>query len=276
MIEERQVKLAERFSELHRADGMFILPNVWDPGSARVFEKEGFNAVGTTSAGMAYSMGYPDGESLSMDDLVLSVGAIARRVDIPLSVDFERGYGRTAEEVKENARRLVNAGAVGFNIEDGMADGNLEDLALQLEKIRALADLKSEMNLPFVINARTCAYWLNVGDSDTKEQIAIERCNAFILAGADCAFVPGALDEATVTKLVRAIDGPVNIILNPLFHDFKKLEEIGVKRLSIGSGAVRSLLGHLIEIARDLKADSVREILSSSFSYADANKYFTP
>lgn len=240
-----------------------------------VFEKQGFQAVATTSAGIAYALGYPDGEDITIDDLCLVVSQICKRVSIPVSVDFERGYGDTPEEVKKNARKLINAGAVGFNIEDGLANGSLENLEKQLQKIAALFELKLELGLEFVINARTCAYWLNVADEDMKLQIAIERCNAFAKAGADCIFVPGALSEHTVAALVNDIDAPLNLIANPVFNDFKKMNKMGVRRISIGSGAVRSVFNHLIGIGADLQNGTMEQMTNHTFSYAEANAFFT-
>lgn len=114
MIAPEQKEKARRFSAMHKRDSMFILPNAWDAGSAYIFEKQGFEAVATTSAGVAYALGYPDGEDILFRDLLEVVAKIAARVDLPLSVDFERGYGDTGDEVTDNARKLLHAGAVGF------------------------------------------------------------------------------------------------------------------------------------------------------------------
>lgn len=271
---DRQRELAKKFKNMHTDSRMFVLPNAWDAGSAYVFEKQGFQAVGTSSAGVAYASGYPDGENIAIDDLILCIEQINRRIQIPLSVDIERGYGDTAAQVKDNVRKLLHAGAVGFNIEDGRPDGTLDELSYMLEKIKAISELKEELGLDFVINARTCTYWLNVADENTKMQIALERGNAFKNAGADCVFIPGMMDEVTVTNLVKGIDGPLNIILNQTFHDFTKLEEIGVRRLSVGSGPARSVYNHLISMANDLKDGKVELILNHPFTYGKANEYF--
>lgn len=120
-ISEQQKEKARKFSAMHRQSGMFILPNAWDVGSAYVFEKQGFAAVATSSAGIAYALGCPDSEKVSFDDYLWIVERMSRRLNVPLSVDFERGYGETADEVKDNARKMLLAGAVGFNIEDGQS-----------------------------------------------------------------------------------------------------------------------------------------------------------
>lgn len=265
-----QKELAIKFKNLH--NNFFVLPNVWDAGSALIFEKQGFKALATTSAGIAFSLGYPDGENISIDDLVRVVKQITIRTSLPLSVDMELGYGNSVEEVVESVRKVIEAGAVGINIEDGLPNGELESLDFQIKKLRALVQLKKEMDIPFVINARTCAYWLNVkGD---KSQISINRCNAFAQADADCAFVPGSLNEKTIIKLSRGINLPLNVVLAPQFYDFNRLKEIGVKRLSIGSGAIQTLLGNLVNIAEDLKQDNVDTIISRNLNYIEANKLF--
>lgn len=274
MITEKQREKARVFSAMHKENKLFVLPNVWDVGSAYVFEKQGFKAVATSSAGIAYDLGYPDGEDISFDDLLYVADKIAKRVDIPLSVDFERGYAETAEEVKENARKLLFAGAVGFNIEDGLPDGTLSSLDELLQKIKALTELKQELNIDFVINARTCAYWLNVAGEEEKLKIALERGNAFVEAGADCVFIPGAIDEATVSKFIEGINGPINIILNGAYNDFAGLEKLGVRRLSVGSGPVRYVYDKTITLANDLYSGNVAELFGNTFTYGKANDYF--
>lgn len=269
-----QKALARRFQDMHRNAGMFVLPNVWDAGSARVFEKQGFGAVATSSAGVAYSLGFPDGEDITFDDLLACVGRIVRRIGIPLSVDFERGYGEDLQTVRDNARELLRCGACGFNIEDGKADGSLDDLGFMLDKIAALDGLKRELDVDFVINARTCAYWLGVSDEETMYRTAVERGNAFRKAGADCVFVPGPLDERTAGRLVQNIAAPLNIILNPRYHDFAGLERLGVRRLSVGSGPARSVFSHLIGVAADLRQGNASAMLGHSFTYVKANAYF--
>ena len=166
MITEKQRERAKFFSNMHKERKMFVLPNAWDAGSAVVFERAGFAAVATSSAGIAYALGCPDGETITFDELLYVVERMAQRIGILLSVDAERGYAETPEGVKENAKKLLEAGAVGFNIEDGLPDGTLSPLDFQLDKIAALVELKRETGLDFVINARTCAYWLNVAGEE--------------------------------------------------------------------------------------------------------------
>ena len=229
MITEELKQKARYFNKMHKQPGMFVIPNAWDAGSAVIFEKSGFKCLATSSAGIAYAFGRPDGEDIAFDELLYMVKKMTARISIPLSVDFERGYSENPAEVKENARQLVEAGAVGFNIEDGLADGTLSPLTEQLAKIEALAELKKNLGIDFVINARTCSYWLNIGSELEKYTEACERGNAFARAGADCVFIPGPVDKETTSRLVKNIAAPLNMILNGKYHDFNGLEAIGVR-----------------------------------------------
>lgn len=276
-----QQQQAARFQELHTRNALFILPNAWDAGSAKIFEEAGYEAIATTSAGIAYSLGYADGEIITMEELLSVVRQIAKRTTVPLSVDIERGYGTTPEEVTENVRAIIAAGAVGVNIEDGYpaaathAESYLEETNTQVAKIEQLAALKDELDIPFVINARTCAYLLSIGDNDTRLDATIERCNAYVAAGADCIFIPGKLDKATVTALTKAIAAPLNILASPAFNDIQELQNIGVRRISLGSGPVRATYAALMDIASAVQnKHDLSALFSHPFSYQKANEFF--
>jgi len=275
MITTEQKQRAKEFQALHNNKEMLLLPNAWNAGSAKVFEKQGFKAVATTSAGIAFAMGYADGEIIDIEDLCLVSQQITGRISIPLSVDLERGYSDNPKEVKENVRKILETGAVGINLEDGRPDGKLDSLNLLLDKIKAIAELKKELDLPFVINARTCTYWLNIGEDKERLALATERCNAFLNAGADCVFVPGLLQKETLVELLANINGPLNAIANPVYHDLKEMELLGVSRLSLGSGPVRAMFANLIQNSKEIIENSdISSLLNHDFSYAAANKYF--
>jgi len=273
MISEKQREKARFFSDMHKGNKLFVLPNAWNVGSAYVFEKQGFKVVATSSAGIAYDLGYPDGEQISFDDLMWVVEKIARRVDIPLSVDIERGYGESTEEIKENVRKLLVAGAVGINIEDGLPNGGLCPLAKQIERIKSISELKTELSIDFVINARTDACPINE-TSEESLKIAMERCNAYAEAGADCVFIIDAKDDATISRLVKGINAPVNIFLRPTLNSFDNLEKIGVRRLSVGCHPARYIYSHVIKMAGDLYNGNVSELLHHDFACRKANDYF--
>lgn len=265
---------AEQFQQMHHDANLLILGNAWNGGSAKIFAKAGFAAVGTTSAGIAYAKGVPDGEYITFATLLDVVQEMHNAVDVPISVDFERGYADDVAGVVNNMRQLVAAGAVGCNIEDGIAETNqLDDISLQCEKIQALAELKKELDVPFVINARTCGVWLKLYDENQLDTV-IERCNAFIEAGADCAFIPGILGQAAIAYLNQHIHAPINIIANPKIT-IAELKALNVARLSLGSAPVRSVLAKEIAVAQRIAQDeNLSELFTHDFSYAAANRYF--
>lgn len=277
MTKTKQRELAKSFHSLHHQDEIFVLPYVWNGGSARIFEKQRFKAVSTTSAGIAYSMGYSDGENLPFEDLLRVTREIIRAVDLPVSVDMESGYGESILEVVENVRCIIEAGAVGINIEDGynLDTPYLEDLDLQVAKIKALSKLREEMDIPFFINARTCVFWLKIGTPRERIEEAVKRGNAFKDAGADCFFIPGGLTKEEIQILVEEVDSPINIIANPIFNSLDELSKLGVKRMCIGSGASRASMEKIIHIARELyEENSIETILQCKFFYSDANSFF--
>lgn len=269
-----QKELAIDFQKLHTKEELLVLPNVWNAGTAKIFEQQGFEAIATTSAGVAFSLGCSDGEIITVEDLTQVVKQITSKINIPLSVDIERGYSDTIEEIVNNVKQIIQAGAVGINIEDGKADGTLYELDFQLEKIKALVKLKQELDIPFVINARTCVYWLNIGDEKQKIKTAIERSNAFEKAGADCVFIPGNIEKETVKKFVEQIKTPVNIVLSPAFSEIEEMDKIGVKRLSIGSAAAQTICENITNIAKELRVNNVDTLLNRNFTYKSTNELF--
>jgi 2-methylisocitrate lyase-like PEP mutase family enzyme len=274
---ERQVDLAERFRDLHTAPDLLVLPNAWDAGSAIIFEKEGFSAVGTTSAGIAYSLGYPDGEQLTLADLLEVEQRILRRLTIPLSVDIETGYGDDVAQIVSSVMQVLELGAVGINLEDGLsgASPRLFDVTEQCEKIDALSGLRKSIAVPFVINARTDVFWLQLGEAESRLAEALGRANAYLEAGADCIFAPGNLTPDLMRDLSAAIPGPLNVIATPNCPSVAELEELGVARLSLGSGPVRAALGVAQKIARELKGrGTYTSMYETTIPYEQANLLF--
>ena len=274
---ERQVESAQRFRDLHTAPELLLLPNAWDAGSAVIFERAGFPAIGTTSAGIAYSLGRPDGERLSLDDLLAVQEHIARRISVPLSVDVETGYAEDPAAVAANVDRVITAGAVGINIEDGRTSEApvLADLDRHCAIIRTLAALRRSTGIPFVINARTDSYWLGLGDERERLERSIARGNAYLEAGADCVFVPGRLARDTIATLVGELAGPLNVIAAPSCPPPAELEEMRVARLSLGSGPARAAYGLIRKIAAEVSGGSLDGLEGLDLSYAQANRIFS-
>ena len=277
MERAQEKRRAEHFLALHRGRRALVLGSVWDVASAVIFERAGFAALGTSSAGIAYVHGYPDDEGLPRDAMIEAVRAIAARVGIPVSADMLTGYGDTPEAVAETCRLVLDAGAIGVNLEDSAPDGAkaLAGRALQCEKIRAVRAMADEYGVPLVVNARTDSYWLKLGDEPSRLRTSIERANADREAGADCLFVPGALDAATIRALVREISGPVNILAMPGCPPVAELEQLGVRRISEGSGPARAALKTAQSIAHELlERGTYSAYHDSAVSYPEANKLF--
>lgn len=278
MNNTKQLYLAKQFQELHHRNKMFILPNAWDVGSAVIYEKNNFPAIGTTSAGFAYSLGYPDGEKIDFEYILQTVKLITERVSIPVSVDIELGYANTIDGIVENVTKIIEAGAVGINIEDGYSAPTpyLENLDIQIKKIQAISNLKEKLGIPFVINARTCVFFIKAGKEDERLSIAIERGNAFHKSGADCVFVPGAIEECIISKLIENISAPINILATPMTSNLENLEQLGVRRLSLGSAPVRAVYSNLIESVQQIQNENkISKLLNHDFSYEIANRIFS-
>lgn len=254
----RQREKAEAFRRMHEGPGALLQVNCWDAGSARVLEATGFPAVATSSAGLAYGLGFSDGENLPLDDLLWMVQRITRAVQIPVSVDFEMGYAGTPEGAAANCRHLIEAGGIGINLEDATRDQThpLVETTAHAAKICAIREMAADTGVPLVINARTDVFWRKVGAEETRLDRAIERANAYRKAGADSLFIPGVIDLPTIEKLVRGIAGPVNILAMPGAPPIAELERAGVKRVSLGAWPARTALGILRRAAAEVKDKS--------------------
>ncbi|MCW5981467.1 MAG: isocitrate lyase/phosphoenolpyruvate mutase family protein [Bryobacteraceae bacterium] len=259
---------AERLRALHRGPAILRLPNVWDAAGARIVEKAGFPAAATTSAGIAFALGYPDGERIPRDEMLGQVRRIARVLSIPLTADLEAGY----EDIEETAAGLVAAGAVGLNLEDAK-DGALVDIPVAVEKIRAVRSAGGRLGVPIVINAHCDIYLLQAGDPSTRFSRTVERLEAYKAAGADCLFVPLVEDEETIARLVQTLRFPVNILATAGAPPAGRLQELGVARVSLGSGPMRAALGLMRRIAEELRDQGTyAAMLDGAIPYREVNE----
>ncbi len=273
-----QRQKADRFRALHHGPAMLVLPNAWDAASSKVIERAGFEAVATTSAGIASSYGYADGERISREEMLEVVGRIARAVTVPVTADLEAGYGDSPDEVAETARLAVKAGAVGLNLEDSSRDKvhPLVDIRQQVGKIQAVRRAAEAAGVPLVINARTDVYErLDRSDPSLLRQ-AIERGNAYRGAGADCIFVIDASERETIRQLVREIDAPLNILAGYGSPTLKELQDLGVRRVSFSSIPMRATLSFLGQIVREIQEGGSYGFARGILSYAEVNSYFEP
>jgi 2-methylisocitrate lyase-like PEP mutase family enzyme len=254
-----------------------VIANAWDAGSARVFEDAGIAAVGSGSAGVAYSHGYPDGEFMPRDAMLAAIGEMVAAVDIPVTADIVAGYGETIDAVVATVREVIALGAVGVNIEDGSETGgpHLIDIEEQTDKIRAACEAVADSGIPIVVNARTDGFWLKTGDEKQRLRDSIARANRYREAGAHCLFLPSVIDPATIGTLAREIDGPINILAVPGCPPVAELEALGVRRVSEGSGPMRATMMLARRIARELiDRGTYTRFHSDALPYPEANKLF--
>ena len=255
---------------LHDGRG-FVLPNAWDAGSARILEQVGFPAIATTSAGIAWSCGVPDGETLDRDTMLEHVARIVAAVSVPVTADLEAGYGDTPDEVGRTIARAAEIGAVGANLEDAGPNGlfGIEEAVDRIAAARAAAPSGA-----FVLNARTDTYF--AGTSEDVFAETIDRAARYLDAGADCVFVPAVVEPDTIRRLAVEIPGPLNVVAglaNAI--DAPTLFSLGVKRVSLGGSLARAVLSTLERAGRELHDSGTLGFLDGALSYADMQQRFS-
>ena len=275
MNREFQIDLGRRFLRLHE-DGTFLMPNAWDAGSALLFESAGFEAIGTTSAGIAYCLGKADATgALTLGEALDETARIAAAVSVPVNVDAENGYGDSPEAVAECIRRCVDAGAVGAGIEDYTWDPArpLYDRALAVERIRAAREAVDASGVPFVLTARAECYLYGVPDAFAE---SVARSNLYREAGADLLYTPGVRDRDEVAALVREIDGPMNFVVGKGMADYtlEELGEIGIRRVSFGGSLLRAGFAFAERAVAEMKDRGRFTWAADQLGPADFNRLF--
>ena len=271
-----QTEKGARFAQSHLEPGIIVLPNAWDVGSAVMMAEAGFSAIATTSAGIAFALGFPDGQRISRDRMLESVAQIVAAVPVPVTADLEAGYGPRPEDVASTVRGALNVGAVGCNIEDssGNADSPLFDIELACDRIRAGAEAARSSNVAFVLNARVDPY-LGPGLDAANFTEAVKRANAYRVAGADCLFVLGPMDGETIGRLVREIDGPLNVlgarggVSSSL--SVSDLERLGVKRVSLGGSLATAAFGCVQRALQELHESGTFTYARTALSHSEVN-----
>ena len=271
---EKQKAKAAAFLAMHRGPRILLLPNVWDVATARILEETGLGAIATTSAGIAFALGYPDGQKISRTEMLGMVAHIASAVKVPVTADVEAGYGNRPEDAALTTRGVIEAGAVGMNLEDATDDLEhpLLDLSLQLEKIAAVREASQAARVPVVLNARTDVYLLEVGQPNARYDTALKRLAAFRDAGADCLFVPGLRDTDTIKRFVNDLHHPINILAGPGSPSVPELQKLGVARASLGSGPMRAALGFLSRMAKELQTTGTYASMEGAPSHTEINR----
>ena len=261
------------FAELHKRPSAFIIPNPWDIGSARLLTQLGFEALATSSAGHAFSIGKAD-NAVGRDAMLAHAGYLAAATDLPVSVDLENGFGDTPEFVAETMRHAVATGAVGGSIEDATQrlDDPIYERSLATERIRAAAEVVRALPFPFILTAR-CENYL-VGKPDLKD--TIERLRRYQEAGADVLYAPGLTTKEDIAAVVGAVDRPVNVLmaLKGVALSVPELSLLGVKRISVGSALARYALTALLRGAREMREHGTFSFAEEAETFRNINSFF--
>lgn len=267
MISTDQKEKAELFLKYHHDKEILVLLNSWDISSSKLIEACGYKAISTTSMGIAASLGYPDCQIITLSEMINVIKGIVNAVKSPVSVDIEAGYGNNLDEVIESVKKIIATGIVGINIEDSIdLNPALIDEVEFCERISAIRVLSDSLGFHLVINARTDSFYTSSASHKEKLSESIKRGNKYREAGADCIFVQPVSDKETITTLVKEINAPINILLNPTIGagvtlSVKELQDLGVARVSFGSGLMKATLALIKKIAVEVSEKGTSNIL---------------
>ncbi len=273
-----QIARAERFHQLHAESKPLVLANAWDAASARIIEEVGAQAIGTTSAGMAWTLGYPDGEQMPVAELLAACQRICRVATTPVSVDIERGYGRDAKDVGTLVDALIQLGVVGINIEDG-TDPTTRILAhpsILTQRIASARAMARHHGLPLFINARIDTHVAAGTEAAARLEETRQRALAYIDAGADGIFVPGLSNLDDIGQLAHALPVPLNVYAGyPGAPGVEALQRVGARRISLGCGPMQAVMAHLARISAEAFTDGRYDTMGSNMlTAAQANALF--
>ena len=252
-MSDKTVALAEQFRALHVSGKPLVIFNIWDAGSAKAVTAAGARAIGLGSWSVAAAQGYEDGEQLPLAFVLENLGRIVKVTELPVSIDFESGYGRLAEEVGRNITRVLGIGAVGCNLEDSFPEnGALREPEEQVKRIASARKAAESAGIPFFINARTDGFLLQPSDGHDLALLnhALERGRAYADAGADGLFLPGLVDQGLIERAVKASPLPINIMMSAKAPSRSRLAELGVARVSHGPGPYRAMMRQLEDASR--------------------------
>lgn len=264
---------AKIFKALHDTSNPLLLPNAWDAASARIIEQAGFPAIATTSAGVAWAIGYPDGEAIGVAEMVEAVRRIARVVHVPVTADFEAGYTADIDGLVRNVGSVLEAGAVGINLEDWNPES---DAFFPLDIACARIDaVKRRFGDAIFVNARTDVY-LKPGEPRQQYETAVARLRAFVEARADGVFAPGTADPDTIAAIAGAVNAPLNVLANKSHWSVAQFKQLGVARISLGGRVALRILGETRAVARQIRESGMFAFLDDSnmLSYAEADGLF--
>lgn len=263
---------AQRLKSLIDDPDILVLPNAWDVGSARLVEEAGFPVIATSSGGIAWCLGYPDGENISRDEMLSMVKRISCSVDLPVTADMEAGYGNTPETLGDTVLATLNAGAVGANFEDSQSSPGgrtILGFEISVERIKAARKAAISAGVHFVINARIDTFYGGGNDQSFNE--AVRRANAYLEVGADCAFIPFVNDINTICNLVNAIDGPINILAGASSPTVPELKDAGVARVSVGGLFSLVSYSHVRTACQELRIGGTYRWAENALSHPEMN-----
>lgn len=276
MDRSTQTDLALRFRALHDRKQVLLLPNAWDAASACIFADLGFPAIATTSGGVAWSLGYADGEATPLPEVLAAIRRMTRVLRQPLTVDFEAGFGATAQEVGEHVRALIEAGAVGINLEDGVAHASLRTPDDAAARIAAAREAAAQSGVPLFINARV-DNWIIGGDTPAEDRLAdaLARARAYLAAGADGIYPIALADAPVIARFCREIDAPINIGARAGLPPLPELGRLGVARVSTATRLAAVAFSAARDAARRVLDSGGFESLDAPFGYPDLQRLFT-
>jgi len=253
---------SRRLRELVRAPEILVMPGAYDVLSALLFERMGFKAIQGTSGGIAAVLGYPDGEAINRDLFLQLSGSFAAAVNVPFNADGERGYG-DEKGVSETVRALVARGVAGMNLEDGAAKGKggLVQLSEQLGKIKAVMDAKRQLGSEFFLNARVDAFHVFTDDPKKALDEAIRRGNAYAEAGGDCIFYLFLHSAEIIGQLAKEVKAPISILAGPQSPSVSQLQDLGVARVSYGSGFTKAAITGVKRLAQEIREKGTCDLL---------------
>lgn len=268
MVPRQQKEKADLLLQYHYDPEILVLLNSWDIGSSRLIEACGYKAIATSSMGIAASLGYPDCQVITLDEMIHVISGIVKAVSAPVTVDIEAGYGNNISEIIHSVEKIIATGIAGINIEDSLElNPELIDEGEFCERISAIRSLSESLGFHLVINARTDSFYTSSGSMKEKLEESIRRGNKYREAGADCIFVQPVSDKDIIRTLVREIDAPLNILANPTIGNgfppgIRELQDLGVARVSLGSSLMKATLSLIKKVADELSASGTYERLS--------------
>jgi 2-methylisocitrate lyase-like PEP mutase family enzyme len=272
MVSSIQKEKAELFLKYHQDKEILVLLNSWDVGSSKVIEASGYKAIATTSMGIAASLGYPDCQVIQLSEMLETMTRIVQGVHVPVTVDIEAGYGNNVNEIIDSVKKVIATGIVGINIEDSI---NLNPILIDeiefCERISAIRALSDSLGFHLLINARTDSFYTSSGSPREKLSESIKRGNKYREAGADCIFVQPVWEKEIISTLVKEINAPINILANPgigagVPPSVSELQDLGVARLSLGSGLMKATLALIKKVADELSEKGTYNILLDTFT----------